>query len=1129
MKDFIHLRSHSDYSLGKSIIKIPELVAKAKKDDMSALCLMDRGNLFGSLEFSMACLKHHIKPLIGVTLNIDFESDDDKNKQRTYGQIALIAKDKIGYQNLLELVSFSFLQNPLVEPSIKLPQLFEKSSGLIILFNSFESPIAKFIQKEQDELAHSLLNKFYDIFKENLFLELIRTSDNHWQIHEKWFLEKAFKKNIPIVATNPIAFLQPHLSEAQDALLCIANSRYVLEDNREKSCRDHYFKSEQEMKKLFSDLPEAIENTKLIAIKSSVFPETRKPILPKFSNSVEDEEIELQKQAFDGLRNKIKVITYSINEDEYFERLEFELGVINKMKFPGYFLIVSNFIKWSKERGIPVGPGRGSGVGSIVAWVLEITDLDPIKFGLLFERFLNPERVSMPDFDIDFCQERRDEVINYVKNKYGDDRVAQIVTFGKLQARAVLRDVGRVMQIPYGLVDKICKRVPNNPAHPITLPEAIALDKELQMMRDDEPDVAKLLSISLELEGINRHVSTHAAGIIIADRPLIELAPLYIDANSSMQAIQYSLKYADAAGLMKFDFLGLKTLTVISKTIQLVKEHRGVEIDLSNIDFEDKKTYKMLSQGHTVGVFQFEGAGVRDAIKQLKPDFIGDLMALTSLYRPGPMDSIPNYINRKHGIEIPDYIHPKLEELLKETYGIIIYQEQVMQIAQILAGYSLGEADLLRRAMGKKNKQEMDEQSAIFVRGCVTNEIKEERAIEIFALIEKFASYGFNKSHAAAYAVISYQTAYLKAHYTVEFLTASMNLEINDTNKIGIFCNDAKLFELDVLQPNINFSNAYFSIENGNIRYGLAAIKGAGAKTIKEIEIEREKNNQFKDIYQFFSRCKQYINKRAMENLIKAGAFDSIYSNKAELYMNLKELIKHYQANKFIDLAQGSLFSTDEDDESICMTPIDDWDKRQKLFFEFEALGLYLSSHPLDEYKERLRKIGILSIEKIINLKIKNSYKCKVAGVISLKRVRSSKRGKYAFLQITDQTGVLDISIFNEKLLIEHNNILEEGAAIICDIEMKNDKTGTRIVVEKIVEVHSLMQKTITDYNIYISNQDAISKVKDALTEDGLPINLYAELNDGSVVQFSLGQSLFINNEGIERLKKINNIRIIEQ
>ncbi|WHQ46464.1 MAG: DNA polymerase III subunit alpha [Candidatus Midichloria sp.] len=1128
MTNFIHLRAHSDYSLGKSIIKIPDLITKAKADNMPALCLMDQGNLFGSLEFSIECLKNGIKPIIGTILKIDLEISNEKTRRDTHSKIALIAKDQDGYQNLLELVSSSFLTYSNPEQHIKISQLLSYSEGLIALFNSFESPIAKFVKKEQYEAADNLLEQFHNRFKENLFLELIRTAKNNWQLYEKWFLDKAFEKNIPIVATNPIAFLRSNLSEAHDALLCIANSSYILEDDREKSDPDHYFKSEAEMKSIFLDLPEAIENTKLIALKSSVFSETRKPILPKFSHFIEDEALELQKQSTDGLKKRISAIKYNINQQEYFKRLEFELSVINKMQFPGYFLIVSDFIKWSKENGIPVGPGRGSGAGSIVAWALEITDLDPIKFGLLFERFLNPERVSMPDFDIDFCQERRDEVINYVKDKYGEERVAQIITFGKLQARAVLRDVGRVMQIPYGLVDKICKMVPNNPANPITLSAAIALDKQLQDMRDEDPDLEKLLSISLELEGINRHVSTHAAGIVIADRPLIKLVPLCMDSNSSMQTIQYSLKYADAAGLMKFDFLGLKTLTVISQTVKLIEKNRGIKLNLSDIDFEDEKTYQLLSQGHTVGIFQLEGAGMREAIKQLKPDFFGDVIALTSLYRPGPMDNIPSYINRKHGLESPDYIHPSLKNLLKETYGIIIYQEQVMEIAQILAGYSLGEADLLRRAMGKKNKQEMDEQRAIFVKRCVANGMKEQRAAEIFALIEKFASYGFNKSHAAAYAIITYQTAYLKTHYTPEFLTASMNLEINDTSKIGMFCNDAKLFNIEVLLPDINSSHTYFTVEGDKIRYGLAAIKGVGIKATVEIQEERG-GAQFQNINQFIERCSSLISKRAMENLIKAGAFDSIYSNRAELFANLEKLIRYSQSSKSEDQSQGCLFFDEESDQNLSLSLVADWENRQKLAFEFEALGFYLSAHPLNEYHERLKKLGILSIENILNLEPKNFYKCKVAGVVSSKKVKSSKCGRYAFLQITDTTGILDISIFNEKLLIESNDILEEGQTIICDIEIKNDDNGTRILAEKISEIHHTMKNNLCSCHIYIKDKTSIQEISTKITDSGLPIKLYAELSDGSVVHFGLEKPLFIDHKGLEELKKINNIRVVEQ
>ena len=1130
MSSFIHLRSHSDYSLGKSIVKIHELVAKAKAEKMPALCLMEQGNLFGSLEFSLECIKSGIKPLIGIVIKTSFGAAQgffDK-RETTLSKIALIAKNEEGYDNLIKLVSNSFFNSQNSEPHINIQELFTKSKGIIALINPFESPVALALKCGKEKFASELLNDFQKAFREDFFIELIRTSENNWRIHEDWFLKAAFDKEIPLVATNPISFLKAELSNAHDILLCIANGRYVLEDDREKSCADYYFKSALEMEKLFADIPEAITNTKLIATKASIFPQTRKPILPKFLENYEEECLELQRQAREGLKSRIESMSYDVDESKYFERLEFELSVINKMQFPGYFLIVSDFIKWSKRQKIPVGPGRGSGAGSIVAWALEVTDLDPIKFGLLFERFLNPERVSMPDFDIDFCQERRDEVIDYVKKKYGEDKVAQIITFGKLQARAVLRDVGRVLQIPYGLVDRICKMIPNNPANPVTLSEAIALDSELRKMRDDEPDVARLLSISLELEGINRHVSTHAAGIIIADRPLIELVPLYLDSNSVMQTIQYSLKYADLAGLMKFDFLGLKTITMIERAIRLIKENRGIELDLSRVDYLDQKTYNLLSSGYTIGIFQFEGAGVKDAIKQLKPDCLGDLIALTSLYRPGPMDNIPSYINRKHGLEEPDYIHEKLKDILKETYGIIIYQEQVMEIARILGGYTLGQADVLRRAMGKKNKQEMEQQSAIFVNGCTENGLDREYAIEIFALMEKFASYGFNKSHAAAYAVISYQTAYLKAHYTAEFLAASMNLDIGDTGKIWMFSNEAKIFGIEVLLPDINASSAYFKINDGKILYGLAAIKGVGIKIIDEIEIRKNKNGgEFKNLGEFISLCSDCLNKRAMESLVKAGAFDSLHANRGELYENLENLIQQSNfdcSNK----NQGSLFFEDINRQEIILTPKSDWDKKVKLSLEFSALGFYLSSHPLDEYRDRFARIGITEIERVPEISLNRGQKIITAGVLSSKKVKSSKRGRYAFLQLTDQGSTVDLSIFDEKLLIENNKILEVGNAIVCEVEIRNEDGNNRILITKLKEAHKFIKESIKYYQIHIRDTDEIDKIKKVLNyKEGVPVTLNAELKCGSIIRFDLEKLIYISSSDAEMLRD-DNIIIID-
>ncbi|MFM7620001.1 MAG: DNA polymerase III subunit alpha, partial [Alphaproteobacteria bacterium] len=800
---YIALRNHSTYSLCQGAIKINDLIDKAKKYAMPAIGICDSQNLFGALEFSLACKKSGIQSILGCEVLVDFNLIEQKNPshldiQNSLCPLPLFAYNDEGYKNLMFLVSQSFLnrQNA-ITPHINFNLLKQKSAGLICLSAGVDGVIGKMIIQDQDKIAENFCDQLAKTFENNFYLEITRHGTKNEEKCEPKFLELAQKKSLPIVATNNVFFIDQDMFEAQDILSCIYDGLLISETNRKKNTAQQYLKNPEEFCQLFSDLPEAITNTVLIAKKCLTMAFERPPTLPKFSNEISfDEAEELKKQALDGLKIRLKQkfileeispTQQEIINQQYFERLDYELSIIIRMNFSGYFLIVSDFIKWAKNQQIPVGPGRGSGAGSVVAWALQITDLDPIRFGLLFERFLNPDRVSMPDFDIDFCQTRRDEVIDYVQKKYGNDYVAQIITFGKLQARAVLKDVGRVLNMPYSQVDRICKLIPFNAVEAVTLEKAIEMDKDLQQAIKEDPQITKLVDIGLKLEGLNRHASTHAAGIVIGDKPLYEICALYNDQGSTMPAVGYSMKYAESAGLVKFDFLGLKTLTTIFETVKLVEKTRQLKIDINNIRLDDQHTFKMLASGDSVGVFQIESSGMRSVLRQMRADKIEDIIALISLYRPGPMDNIPTYIKRKHGEEKIDYPHPLLELVLKETYGVIVYQEQVMEIAKILAGYSLGGADLLRRAMGKKIKEEMDQQRSIFVSGAKKNNIEEGQANEIFDLVDKFAGYGFNKSHAAAYAMISYQTAYLKAHFLEEFLTASINLEIDNTDKINIF------------------------------------------------------------------------------------------------------------------------------------------------------------------------------------------------------------------------------------------------------------------------------------------------------------------------------------------------------
>ncbi|MFI4948499.1 MAG: DNA polymerase III subunit alpha, partial [Alphaproteobacteria bacterium] len=825
LADFVHLRTHTAYSLSAGAIKIGELVRLCRAAAMPAVAITDSGNLFGALEFATACADAGVQPIIGVEIALAPQAavgTGHSNGQRpsngngsaaTPSRIVLLVQSEVGYRNLMALTSRAFLDGEAgAEPALSMGDLAAANEGLICLAGGAGGPIGRLIAEGQSEAAAAMLATLNEVFPGRLYIELTRHGLPEEARSEAGLVDLAYAHDLPLVATNDAYFPDRDFYEAHDALLCIAEGRAIADSDRRHLTQEHFFRPAAQMRALFADLPEACDNTLVIARRCAFLPQAQKPILPAFPiPEGQDEATALCAAARAGLDARLAAPgLHAVDPGPYLERLEFELDMIVETGFAGYFLIVADFIQWAKRQGIPVGPGRGSGAGSVVAWALTITDLDPLRFGLLFERFLNPERVSMPDFDIDFCQDRRDEVIRYVQHKYGRDRVAQIITFGKLQARAVLRDVGRVLGMPYGQVDRLCKLVPNNPAHPVSLDKAIAGEPQLQEARDSDETVARLIRIALKLEGLYRHASTHAAGVVIGDRPLAELVPLYRDPRSDLPATQFSMKWVELAGLVKFDFLGLKTLTVLARCLDLLAA-RGVRLDLSTLPLDDRPTYELLARGDTVGVFQVEGQGVRDMLKKLRPDRFEDIIAVVSLYRPGPMENIPRYIAVKHGEEAPDYLHAALEGILKETHGIMIYQEQVMQIAQVLAGYTLGGADLLRRAMGKKIQAEMDAQRQQFVEGAAARGVERPRAELIFDQMAKFAGYGFNKSHAAAYALVAYQTAYLKANYPVEFMAASMTLDLGNTDKLNHFRQELGRLGIALLPPDINRSDVTFS------------------------------------------------------------------------------------------------------------------------------------------------------------------------------------------------------------------------------------------------------------------------------------------------------------------------------
>ncbi len=1052
--DFVHLHVHSNYSLLEGAIPLARLADLAKADKQAALALTDTDNMFGALEFSEKLSSAGIQPIVGCALAIDFGDTDhgarNANAPAPRERIVLLAAREAGYRSLMRLSSRAFLDTPPNEPPrLKLEWLEGETDGVIALTGGPGGPLDSAIAAGQSHLAITRLDALHCLFGDRLYVELQRHGTAQERTAEPVLIDLAYGKGLPLVATNEPYFATAADHEAHDALICIAEGRMLAESDRRQVNAEHRFKSRAEMVALYSDLPEAIANTVEIAERCAFRPHTHQPILPRFSVGDSDEAGELRKRAEAGLVRRLASagLAPGHTEAEYRERLDFELGVIANMKYPGYFLIVADFIQWAKAKGIPVGPGRGSGAGSLVSYALTITDLDPIRFGLLFERFLNPERVSMPDFDIDFCQDRRDEVIHYVQERYGRDQVAQIITFGTLQARGVLRDVGRVLQMPYGQVDKLCKLVPQTPTAPVTLAQAIEGEPKLQAERDGDPVVKRAFDIARKLEGLTRHASTHAAGIVIGDRALSELVPLYRDPKSDMPVTQFNMKWVEQAGLVKFDFLGLKTLTVLQTAVALVKR-RGIEIDLTAIPLDDTKTYDVLARAEAVGVFQLESAGMRRALLDMRPDRFEDIIALVALYRPGPMANIPTYCARKHDMEKPDYIHPKLESVLKETFGVIVYQEQVMQAAQILAGYTLGQADLLRRAMGKKIRKEMQAQRAIFVEGAIMNGIERYQADSIFDLLERFAEYGFNKSHAAAYALVAYQTAYMKANYPVEFLAASMTLDMGNTDKLAEFRAEAERLGIKVEPPSINRSHVAFEVDGNSIFYALAALKGVGRQAVEAIVAAREAR-KFADLADFADRINpRAVNKRVLESLAQAGAFDEFEQNRARVFPAMDAVLARAQrAHDSASIGQNELFGGGGQREPIALPNAEPWLPAERLKREYEAVGFFLSGHPLDDYAAVLKKLRVQSWADFSRAVKAGATAGRVAGTVVSRQERRTRTGsKMGIIGLSDPTGHYEAVIFSEGLA-EHRDLLEPGTAVLLFLsaEVQGDEVRARI------------------------------------------------------------------------------------
>ncbi len=1076
---FIHLRSLSSYSLSESTLKINTLVNLAKNNKMPAIAITDNNNMFGVFEFAKECINNNIQPIIGTSINFL-----DVNINNQISQVTFLVKNETGYKNLLELSSLSHL-NSSNKVGLTLPQICKYSEGLFCYVGGEFNPLLLLNKENRKKDVIELIKNFKETYKENFLFEIQRIGDQNIDMFEKEFINLSNEFDIPLIGSNNVKYANKEDFAAHDALLCIAQKSTINNSQRNTSNENIYFKSSDEMRLNFEDVPEIIQNNLNVSLSCSYFPETTKPKLPEFKNdlnlSTDDFLIKISEK---GLEKKISEMKIQ-NSKTYIDRLDYENQIIIRMGFAGYFLIVADFVNWAKSKDIPVGPGRGSGAGSLVAWCLGITDLDPLEYNLLFERFLNPERVSMPDFDIDFCQTRRDEVIEYVNKKYGSECVAHIITFGTLASRAAVRDIGRVLEVPYGEVDSFAKLIPFNPSNPLSLSESIKSERGLQERISNDERISNIIDISLKIEGSHRHASTHAAGVVIGHEKLSKVVPLYKDQNTNTNATQFSMKYVEEAGLIKFDFLGLTTLSIIDDCVKFIKKDKK-NFCINMIPLNDNKTYDQLSRGNTVGIFQLESNGMGSVLRQLQPDRFEEIIAVVALFRPGPMDNIPSFCNRKHGREEIDYIHSMLEDVLKETYGIIVYQEQVMQIAQVLSNYSLGEADLLRRAMGKKIQKEMDMQKTRFIEGAIENKLNRKEASKIFDLVDKFAGYGFNKSHAAAYALISYQTAYLKANFPHEFITATLNYSIDRTDKIILLKQEIERLNIPFLKPDINYSQSLFSIEteeNKSIRFGLGAIKGVGIKSISSIIDERNQNGKFKNIIDFMNRVRNdVINKRQLEKLIQAGAFDSIEKNRSKLFNNVPKFIELYGNEK--QHRQDMLFEDREisfNDRNLFIQKFDDWSNLEILTNELDVVGFYFSDHPLNYYPKKFFDLQKISYFGDFNNKIENTSS-KVCGAILDIKERSNKDGKkYAFITISEINDQFELVIFSENLY-KYRPILKEGNILIFDIDIVRNNSDTRYIIKKI----SLLEKIFNDnkfkFTLYASVDNIIS-IKDKIFE----------------------------------------------
>jgi len=1080
---FIHLRLHTEYSLLEGAMRVKHLPGLVAKAGMPAVAVTDTNNMFCALEFSETAVQAGVQPIIGCQLDLAYDAAAPGERTRPPAPIVLLAQNATGYGHLMKLNSCLYLRGDGAPPHITPAEAQAHAGGLICLTGGPDGPLGRLVRDGQHGKAAALLDQLHTAFADRLYIELQRhphadhAPPEAERLTEEWFVRTAYAGDIPLVATNDVYFPVPDMYEAHDALICIAQGACVdQQEPRRRLTPQHYFKSPDDMAILFADLPEALDNTVEIARRCAFRARTHAPILPRFAdNEVE----ELHRQAKAGLQARLAVIDPVAPASAYHERLEFELGIIRDMGFPGYFLIVADFIKWAKEQDIPVGPGRGSGAGSLVAYALTITDLDPLRYQLLFERFLNPERISMPDFDIDFCMDRREDVIRYVQGKYGRDRVGQIITFGALLSKAAVRDVGRVLQMPFGQVDRLAKMIPVEGVRPVSIKKALADEPRLRDAAKEEEVVDRLLTYGQQIEGLLRNASTHAAGVVICDRPLDELVPLYQDPRSDMPATQFNMKWVEPAGLVKFDFLGLKTLTVVQNAVDLLKA-RGIEVNPGLIPLDDAKTYELYASAKTVAVFQVESTGMMDALRRMKPTCIEDIIALVALYRPGPMENIPKYCEVKNGLIKRALLHPTIDHILDETQGIIIYQEQVMQIAREMAGYSLGGADLLRRAMGKKIQDAMDAERPKFLEGAARNGVDKAKAQEVWNLLDKFANYGFNKSHAAAYAVVSYQTAWLKANHPVEFMAAVMNCDIHQTDKLGVYKQEVDRLGIRMIPPCVNRAAATFTVNEGRVVYALGGLKNTGVEAMRLIEGARG-DRPFATLFDFARRADlKRIGKRSLEMLVCAGAFDVLDRNRARVFDSLNALTAYSAAiHEQCASNQVSLFGESGDDmPEPRLATCEDWLPGERLANEHMATGFHLSGHPLDDYMPALRRKGCLTLTEVEARVQGGAFVARLAGTVSARQDRKSQRGnRFAFVQLSDPTGVYEVTIFSDILATAQAH-LDTGANVVLQVEATLEGDSLKLLARGVQPVDDAIAiENGAGLRVFVDDPDAIPAI----------------------------------------------------